>query len=262
MKVLITGHKGFIGSYVVKELEKDYEVYGYDIKDGGHNDVRDVERTVRYFEAVAPDVVIHLAALTSVAESQQNPDNYYKTNTVGTWNVVYAAERAGVKKLIYTATAASKDLRSSPYAYTKFFGERAVATFSGQSVILRLFNVVGEGQNPNYLGVIPIFAKAIAGKQPITIYGDGEQTRDFIRVEDIANIIHLSAMLPLPEGYCEEFEVGSGHPITINELARKMIGKRKIEIIHAPARKEVRHSAANTAKLLQILKYEPEYPIF
>lgn len=256
MKILVTGGKGFIGSHLVRRLEAEgHEVSVLDAKDG-YNIMSKLH--IREFFGQNPEVVVHLAAQTSVQESFTKSYKYYMNNAVGTYRVVdWANITPSVTRVVYAATAASLDPFSSPYAFSKWLGELSLPMCSKETVYLRFFNVVGVGQNKSYLGVIPKFKQMIKSRSPITIYGDGEQTRDFVAVEDVVEAIVLAVTKSLPEKHMG-FEIGSGHAITINHLA-EVLTKNKIgiTIVHEPAKQEVRNSQADISSARKVLGYEP-----
>jgi len=200
--ILRTGSKGFIASGLVGE--------GIDIKDGV--DICTYKAKKKY------DVVIHTAAKTSVVESEKNPASYFETNVNGTMNMVKQHPEA---HFIYLSTAAiygegldhtvnSIPQSSSTYAYTKYLGEGIIKRFARSWVILRLTNVIGEGERgePN---VYQVFEKA----DVLPIYGDGLQTRDFIHVDKVREVIMKSLE---KRGV---FNVGSGVSKTIIEVAKE-----------------------------------------
>lgn len=214
------------------------------------------------------DYVFHLAALVSVAESMQKPVECAETNTVGTLVVLEEAARAKVKKLVLSSSAAiygdspavpkieeMPPAPKSPYAISKLDGEFYCRMFAAEAglptVSLRYFNVFGPRQNPRsaYAAAVPIFIDRALKNEPVTIYGDGEQTRDFIFVKDVAA---ANAHFALHSSVTGVFNVASGQAITINALAeeiRRLTGSRS-EIIHAPDRAgDVKHSVADTGKL-------------
>jgi UDP-glucose 4-epimerase len=204
MSILITGNKGFIGS----GLSGD----GIDLKDGV--DVVTYKAEKKY------DVVIHTAALTSVTESVKDPEAYFRTNVLGTMNMVRQHPEA---KFIYLSTAGvygegkrhtirSEVHPTSPYALTKYLGERVVRSMAKDWCVLRLTNVTGDGERgePN---VYQVFKKA----DILPIYGDGMQTRDFIPVENVrSTIMHV-----VETAYTGIRNVGAGYSKTVLEVAKE-----------------------------------------
>jgi len=257
VKVLVTGHKGFIGTILIERLKESGKfelITGYDLVEG--DDILDEEKLDKVLSSNNYDVIIHLAAKTSVDESHRMAEIYHETNSKGTMNVVNAANKNNVKTIVYAATAASLDPTSSPYASSKLEAENHLKLFNGIHVALRFFNVVGKRSNPSYAGVIDFFRTGIK-KREITIYGDGEQTRDFIHVYDVCNAIILACS----SSESGTFQIGSGKEISINELAKNMIGEKDVKIIHGPARKEVRNSVANIEPAKKAFGFEPKRDI-
>jgi UDP-glucose 4-epimerase len=261
MKILVTGGRGFIGSHLVKRLESsNHSVEVLDMVDGNNIMSKAVMR--EYFNT-CPEVVVHLAALTSVSESFEKSYKYFMNNAVGTYKVVDFSNNYGsVRRVVYAATAASLEPHSSPYAFSKWIGEESLNMCKRETVALRFFNVVGDGQNKNYMGVIPRFKEFIKRGVSLTIYGDGEQTRDFVSVEDVVEAIVLAIEKPLPKPHMS-FQIGSGEATTINEVAKRLIGKKShIKIVYEPAKPEVRHSKADITEARKVLGYEPRHKVF
>ena len=226
MRVLITGGAGFIGSHIAELLAGQCEIRVLDNLDTGsvsnldgiqvqfiHASILDREAVRRAVAGV--DYIFHLAAKTSVAESMQQAVAYNEVNTVGTLVVLEEAAQAGVRKLVFSSSAAvygdnpvspkHEALASepkSPYAITKLDGEYYCQMFAATqrlpTICLRYFNVFGPRQNPrsDYAGVIPLFATKALNHQPICIHGDGLQTRDFVYVRDVAAANVQFARLP------------------------------------------------------------------
>jgi UDP-glucose 4-epimerase len=214
------------------------------------------------------DYVFHLAALISVPESMQKPLECVEINTQGTLMVLEAAARAGVKKLCFSSSAANygdnpsmPKLESmvpepkSPYAVTKLDGEYYCAMFAREgrlkTACSRYFNVFGPRQDPKsaYAAAVPIFVDKAVKNEPITIYGDGEQTRDFIYVRDVvAANVHLATHEEIGGVY----NVAYGGRISIKALAEKIIALcgSSSEIQHLPERPgDIKHSQASVEKL-------------
>ena len=236
MKILVTGSKGFIGKHLILALSKNHAVLSFDLKDD--HDIRNKKQVDRVIEGV--DVVYHLAALTDVQQSFLKPNDYWQTNGSGTFNIALACQKYK-KKLIYTSTVAAYDPYSSPYAYSKNIAEQLVSYLATPLVILRLFNVYGEGMNKTTM--ISRFQK----ENPITIYGDGTQTRDFIHIDDVLQIM-VDCLKPKWDGFCGD--VGTGESRSVLSIAKRY-GK---PIIHEKLRQEVRHSQANIRLLRKFYK--------
>jgi UDP-glucose 4-epimerase len=279
MKVLITGGAGFIGSHIVEHFSGNADVRVLDNLRSGfvHNlaGLRHefIQASICDREAVrvamhGVDFVFHLAAMISVPESMQMPVECNEINTTGTLIVLEEAARAKVKKLIFSSSAAiygdnpvTPKIETmfpepkSPYAITKLDGEYYCKMFADegrlQTACLRYFNVFGPRQNPKsqYAAAVPIFVERALKHEPITIHGDGEQTRDFIYVKDIAA---ANAFLATQSAIKGVFNVGYGRRIAINDLAAlicRMAGSHS-KIQYVPERAgDVKHSLASVEKL-------------
>lgn len=223
---------------------------------------------------VKPDAIMHLAALISVEESIRMPGLYMEVNAEGARNLARAASKAGVRRFIYASSAAvygnpinlpiSEDHPTSPlspYGLSKLMGEHYVASeFLGEErpVILRIFNVYGPGQNPEYAGVITRFMERLSRGEPPIIFGDGGQTRDFIHVDDVVEAFIRSLDVPLDEALVAN--IGSGRPVKIIELARMMIRLYGLDLepAHAPPRQgDIRDSYADISRARRILGWSP-----
>jgi UDP-glucose 4-epimerase len=279
MKVLVTGGAGFIGSHLVEHFQGKAEVRVLDNLRSGYRrnldgfDVEFIEGSILDADAVkraveGVDYVFHLAALISVPESMAKPRECVDLNVTGLLNVLEAAADAGARKLVLASSAAIYGNNptvpkvetmlpepKSPYAITKLDGEyyNAIFTTEGrlETASMRFFNVFGPRQDPNsaYAAAVPIFIrKALAG-EPLTIYGDGGQTRDFIYVKDIVAALVFAATTP---GITGTFNVGYGASTTINDIARTIIAEAgsDSEIRYEAERAgDVRHSLASVERL-------------
>lgn len=279
MKILVTGGAGFIGSHIVEHFQGKAEVrvldnlrsgfkknlsgFEYELIEGSILD-RDVVRRV----VAGVDYVFHLAAMISVPESMQKPIECDEINTKGTLVVLEEAARAGVKKFVLSSSAAIYGDNptvpkletmlpepKSPYAITKLDGEFYCKIFSDEgrlpTTCLRYFNVFGPRQDPKsqYAAAVPIFIDRALKNQPITIYGNGEQTRDFIYVKDVVAANIFFATKSKKTGV---FNVASGKRITISELAKTIcqLTGSSSEIRFAPERAgDVKHSCASIDKI-------------
>ena len=280
MNVLITGGAGFIGSHLAARLQGGHAVRVLDdlstgrrenlaglrveLIEGSITDRAAVSRAVRDVE-----VVFHLAAMVSVPESMQRPDACVERNVTGLLNVLTAATEAKVRRLCFSSSAAvygerpespkREDLAPdprSPYAITKLDGEYYCRLWSAttplETVSLRYFNVFGPRQDPKsaYAAAVPIFLRQALASEPLTIFGDGGQTRDFISVHDVVAANLFAATTP---GMAGVYNVGYGGEMTVLELAQRIIratGSRSV-IQHAPTRAgDVRHSRADVTRLL------------
>jgi UDP-glucose 4-epimerase len=280
MKILVTGGSGFIGSHIV-ELYQDCaeEIRVLDNLRTGHRHNLDGLRhtfidgsiTDRALvrEAVAGvDYIFHLAALVSVPESMEKPGECVDINVHGLLHVLEEAAVAGVRKLVFASSSAVYGDNpvvpkletmvpepKSPYAITKLDGEHYLGLYQREgrleTAALRFFNVFGPRQDPKgaYAAAVPIFIEKAVRGEPITIHGDGGQTRDFIYVKDIAGALSFAAETP---GVTGVFNAGYGGQITIGELAASIVraAGSTSEILHAPERAgDVRHSRASSEKL-------------
>ncbi len=287
MKVAITGGAGFLGHHLAIHLQKQgYSILIIDnlsrtnsqsmqlLKQHKIKITRESILSKNLAETLAetrPDVIIHAAALTSVEESLRRPNLYSRINTAGTHRVFEESRKAGVSHFIYISSAAvygdpeylpvdeSHPLKpKSPYGATKLAGESYASGGSRvKTTALRLFNLYGPRQNPQYAGVIERFMRSIKAGVPPTIFGDGEQTRDFIHVLDVAKAIQKS----LETGTEGTFNIGSGKPASINSLAETMLSIAKLDSKpeHAPQRSgEIRESYADIGKAERQLSWKPE----
>jgi UDP-glucose 4-epimerase len=280
MKVLVTGGAGFIGSHIVEHFQGRAEVRvldnlrsGFMRNLGGFN-CEFIEGSVLDRDLVRQavrdvDYIFHLAAMISVPESMQKPVECNEINTTGTLVVLEEAARAKVKKLVLSSSAAiygdnpvTPKLETmlpepkSPYAITKLDGEFYCKMFADenrlQTACMRYFNVFGPRQDPRsqYAAAVPIFIDRALQGEPITVFGDGEQTRDFIYVKDI---VAANVFFATESPATGVFNVAYGQRITINDLARKIcdLTSSRAEIRYLPERPgDVKHSMAHVGKLL------------
>lgn len=276
MKCTITGGAGFIGSNLVKQLLEDgHEVTVLDnLMSGYHSNldpfpqVRFIEGDIRDETAVeaavdAAEVVFHLAASVGNKRSIDYPLIDAEINVMGTLKVLEAARRAGVRKIVASSSAGifgelkTLPIREdhavepdSPYGSTKLCMEKLCLSYAKlyeiEAVCLRYFNVYGPNQRFDAYGnVIPIFAFKMLRNEPITIFGDGEQTRDFVNVRDVVQANIKAAM---SRGVSGAFNTGSGTRITINSLVEKLqhVSGIKADVTHGDPRPgDVRDSLAD-----------------
>lgn len=289
MNCLVTGGAGFIGSNLVKLLvnQEHYDVRVLDNLSTGYQknldnldvefiqgDVRDSHLVLEICHKV--DVIFHLAASIGNIKSLNHPQEDSEINVIGTLNILEAARKHGIKRIVYSSSAAifgelltmpiaedHPQNPDSPYGVSKLAGEKHVLAYGKlydiTVICLRYFNVYGENQRYDAYGnVIPIFADRIFKKQPITIYGDGEQTRDFVNVKDVAMANFLSATAAKQSGV---YNIGSGTNITINTLANLMkeISGIDVAVEYAPMRPaDVRHCRADISKAVKELGFSPD----
>ena len=280
---LVTGGAGFIGTNLVSALlEKGYTVKVVDDLTAGNKnrlpaaadfyqeDIRNTDALAEIFSGV--DIVVHLAALPRVQFSIEEPVMVHDVNVNGTLSVLEAAKRAQVKRVVFAATSAaygdqevlplSIDLPvapKSPYALHKYIGEEYMRLwsqlFSIETVSLRFFNVYGPHLDPDgaYALVIGRFLKLAKDGQALSITGDGEQTRDFVHVLDVAEAITLAGLSDTV-GKGEVLNVGSGKETSINTLA-KMIGG---DVVYVAPRFEPKHTLADISQTKTLLGWEPK----
>lgn len=288
MNALVTGGAGFIGSNLVELLvNNNYSVRVLDNLSTGYlanirefpiefveGDIRDTDLVERSCKGI--DVIFHLAANIGNVKSLANPQLDSEVNVIGTVNVLEAARKSGIQKIVYSSSAAifgelltmpiSEDHPQnpdSPYGVSKLAGEKHMLCFSRLYemvvVCLRYFNVYGVRQRYDAYGnVIPIFADRLINNQPLTIYGDGNQTRDFVNVKDVAMANCLAATLAKESGV---YNIGSGCSIPINHLAKivqEASGIDAIDIVHTnPRQGEVYHCQADISKANKVFGFKP-----
>lgn len=287
-KIFITGGAGFIGSNVAKLFsEKNFQVTVYDNLSSGYleniHDLSDVifvkgdilDKDYLISASEKHDVIIHMAANIGNLKSINDPSFDSTVNIIGTLNVLEAAKRNKIKKIVYSSSAAifgellyqpideKHPLEpDSPYGVSKLAAEKHCLWFGRHNdikvVALRYFNVYGVNQRyDSYGNVIPIWAKLMLESKPIIIFDDGDQTRDFINVKDVASANYLATINENVEGY---FNLGSGKSITINHLAEIMnrVFGVESERIYLPKRQgEVRHCIADISKASSLLEFRP-----
>ncbi len=290
-KILVTGGAGFIGSHLVKNLvEKGYDivvldkcVIGCKLEASLLQRIQFVRGDVRDFELVKDTIrdcnsVVHLAALVGVEEVQQKQMETIETELIGTQNVVKAAIAEGVKKIIYTSSSAVyKDTIGesscendqlnlvNDYAVAKRMNELYLQSLTAekgiQTVSLRLFNVYGEKQDERM--VIPRFFQRALNNEPILVFGDGSQTRDFTIIDDVVKSIFLLLKYPSVNGV---FNVANGTELSIRELAFmiKEITQSSSRIEFKPFPNEridfkVKKRIGNTDKLFNAIGFRPSF---
>jgi UDP-glucose 4-epimerase len=292
MKALITGGAGFIGSNIAKELASrgnDVAVLddlssGYRSNIQGIPGVRLIEADIRDQAAVdaaveGVDAVFHLAASVGNKRSIDQPVNDAEINVIGTLRVLEAARKAGVRKIVMSSSAGifgelkTLPIREdhpvepdSPYGASKLCAEKqglAYAKLYGMEVVcLRYFNVYGPSQRFDAYGnVIPIFVFQMLRGEPVTIFGDGEQTRDFVNVRDVVLANIRAAMAP---GVSGAFNIGSGTRISINDLVERLranCGLNPVVRRGPPRAGDVRDSLADISAARRAFGFEPAVTI-
>lgn len=293
MNILVTGGAGFIGSHLVEKLLSvgDRARVLDDLSTGKrenlphHNaleivegDIRDAGLVGRCMEGM--NAVVHLAAVASVQASIDDPIRTHQVNFDGTLNLLEASHRYGVKRFLYACSAAvygdtasipvSEDIAPnplSPYAVDKLTGEYYLLYYHRKynlaATSFRFFNIYGPRQDPSspYSGVISIFMDRLQRDQPVTVFGDGAQTRDFVYVADLAELLARAAHET--EGVGGVFNVGTGMRHSLLQLLghlEKLSGKR-IERRHEPPRLgDIQHSCADVSRLKQVFGSAPATP--
>jgi UDP-glucose 4-epimerase len=291
-KVLVTGGAGFIGSNLARALlERGDDVrildnFSTGIRDnltGLEDDIEIVEGELRSYERVHAavrgiELVFHQGALPSVPRSVQDPLTTSAVNVEGTLNVLLAARDEGARRVVFASSSSvygsngalprcesSAPDPISPYAVSKLAAERYCAAFSSvyglETVSLRYFNVFGPHQDPTsqYSAVVPRFVAAIEAGRPVSIYGDGTQSRDFTYVANVVQANLLAADAPDVSGAV--LNVATGKSTTVDELAQAigLVLDKTVEREYLPVRPaEVRDSWADLSEVRRRLGYEPE----
>jgi nucleoside-diphosphate-sugar epimerase len=291
-KFLVTGGAGFIGSSLAHRLVKQGEQVRVvdNFSTGFRHNLDGIWDRIEFLEgdlaempvaeAAVRDVefVLHQAAIPSVQRSVENPIASNRANVTATLNVLEAARQAKVERLVYASSSSAygdtevlpkvetmPENPISPYALTKLTGEKYCVIFHRiyglPTVCLRYFNVFGPRQNPHspYSAVISRFIDtALAGGRP-TVYGDGEQSRDFTYIDNVVDANLLSCKADAANGMF--FNIGTGERHTLNELlgSLSVIIGNKLEAVHMdPRRGDVKHSQADIGKARRFLGYEPK----
>jgi len=284
--VLVTGGAGFIGSSLVDALvARGLTVRVLDNFATGHKaqvnptaeltigDIRDIESIRAAFEGV--DCVFHTAALPRVPLSIERPVETHMVNVVGTLNVLVAARDAGVRRVVYSGSSSvygnqpalplREDMAPSPlnpYALQKLTGEQYTRLFHQlfglQTMTVRYFNVYGPRMAAEgaYVTVISVFKRARAANQPLTIHGDGEQTRDFTHVHDVVKANLLAMNSPVADG--RAINIGRGRNVSVNRIA-DLIGGPKVYLPPRPG--DARHTLADWSQARDLLGWHPEVDI-
>lgn len=287
MKTLITGGAGFIGSHLAQLLiEKGHQVVAIDNLSSGrlrnldavadhpdfrfaNCDIRDSEALMPHFEGV--DWVFHLAGLADIVPSIEMPAEYYSTNVTGTFNVLECARQSEVKRLVYAASSSSYGIPDVyptpesapirpqyPYALTKYMGEELVLHWGNvyklPTVSLRLFNVYGTRSRTSgaYGAVFGVFLAQKLNGKPLTVVGDGNQTRDFTYVTDVAEAFRCAAESDV---IGEALNVGSGNHYSVNQLV-KLLGGEVVLIPKRPSEPDC--TFADTDKIERLLGWRPK----
>ncbi|WP_135829017.1 NAD-dependent epimerase/dehydratase family protein [Halorussus halobius] len=281
--VLITGGAGFVGSHLADALVDDNEVRVFDDLSGGSRekvpegadllvgDIRDGDALAEAMDGA--DLVFHEAAMVSVEASVENPPRCNRVNAGATVDLLERAREEDARVVLASSSAiyghpesvpvSEDDPKSptSPYGIDKLsldhYARRYHDLYGLETVPLRYFNVFGPGQNPEYSAVVNVFFRQAASGGPLTVEGDGEQTRDFVHVSDVVQANLLAATT---DRVGEPFNVGTGRSVTVNELAETVLDvtDSDAEITHVDPRPgDIRHSEADVSKAERALGYDP-----
>ncbi len=288
---IVTGGAGFIGSHLVDALlaaGRRVRVIDNFVSGGPHNlahlegngnvdvlqhDIRDRDGTIKAFAGA--ERVFHLAALADIVPSVQNPEAYFDTNVTGTFNVLQAARQAGAKRFVYAASSScygipddyptleSAEIRPQyPYALTKYLGEELVMHWAQlydlPAVSLRFFNVYGTRSRTSgaYGAVFGVFLGQLLAGEPLSIVGDGEQTRDFTFVTDVAAAVKAAADSDVAG---EIYNVGTGKAVSVNRLVELIGAERTVNIPKRPG--EPDSTMAEISRITRDLDWAPKIPI-
>jgi nucleoside-diphosphate-sugar epimerase len=287
---LVTGGAGFIGSHLSEELvRRGHRVRVADSLITGKRSNLDHIKGIEFLEGDLADIdvahkavdgceyVLHQAAIPSVPRSVKDPLTSNRANVDATLNVLLASRDAGVKRLVFAASSSAygdtptlpkhENMPTnplSPYALQKVIGEEYLRLFTRlyglETVSIRYFNVFGPRQDPSspYSGVISVFATALLENRPPTIFGDGNQTRDFTYVANVVDGVLRACEAPRASG--EIINVATGGRISLNQLfeeMRKLVGGTLTPVYEEPRKGDVRDSQADITKARELLDYEP-----
>lgn len=288
---LVTGGAGFIGSHLVERLVRDGQAVRVldNFSSGKRANLADFAEKIEVIEgdirepeacrkaAADIDVVFHEAAVPSVPKSVQDPITCHRANIDGTFNVLLAAREAKCKRVVFAASSSAYGDQPespkregvcpsplSPYAVAKLAGEAYMGAFYAcyglQTISLRYFNVFGPRQDPKseYAAAIPAFVSAILRDQPPTIYGDGEQTRDFTHIDNVVHANMLAANAAETHG--EIVNIACGESVSVNKIIaqiNRLLGKDVKSNYTEPRAGDVKHSLADITRAHDVLGFEP-----
>ena len=288
MKIIVTGGAGFIGSNLVDFLvKKKHKVIVIDNFSTGlknnlklsQNKVKIINKDIssnknldKIFNGV--DYVFHMAGLADIVPSIEKPESYFKSNVLGTFNVLEACRKNKIKKIIYAASASCYGLPKKfptneiskinvkyPYAFTKWQGEELVKhwfeIYKLPYISMRFFNVYGPRSRTSgaYGAVFGVFLAQKVAKRPLTVVGSGKQTRDFIHITDIVEALYKAAFSKVKG---KIYNVGSGKETSVNKIAN-LISKKRISIPKRPG--EPDRSLSDIKRIKKDLNWKPKVSI-
>ena len=293
MKVIVTGAAGFIGSHICERLinsKKIRKITAIDnLKDGNVKNVKSILYSKKFkfvkcdinkkknLEKIFRnhDIVIHLAALSDIVPSIENPYEYLNTNINGTLNILETMRKLRIKKIVYAASSScygitkklptkesSKIDTRYPYSFSKYIGEKLVEhwsqVFKIKYISLRLFNVYGTRSRTNgaYGAALGVFLKQKIEKKPFTVVGNGNQKRDFVNVKDVAEAFYKSIFSKQKN---EIINIGYGKPSSINSML-EILGGTKVYVPKRPGEPKVTHADISKAK--KILGWKPKIDLY
>ncbi len=295
LKILVTGGAGFIGSHLVDLLlSQNHQVVVLDnFSTGKLNNLPSANCALSIITgdiccsdtveqaATGCDAIVHLAAVASVQASVEHPCGTHQVNLVGTLNLLEAAKKQGIRRFVYASSAAvygdTEELPVSettqlkpltPYAADKLAGEYYIdfyrRQYDLQPVIFRFFNIFGPRQDPTspYSGVISIFLQRALANQPITVFGDGEQTRDFVYVADLVRLLEQAVTTTEPAAM--PMNVGNCKQTSLNQLLAAIQGfaSHPLHISYSKPRPgDIRHSCADNKRVKEQMGFQNEYAI-
>ncbi|HEY5674920.1 MAG TPA: NAD-dependent epimerase/dehydratase family protein [Malonomonas sp.] len=289
MKILVTGGGGFIGSHLVDLLLSDGHFVRvldnfstgnrcnlqleHDRLEVQQGDVRDPDTVARATTAI--DAIVHLAAVASVQASVDDPVGTHQVNLIGTLNLLEAARKQGIKRFVFASSAAvygdtqvlpvseSTPLAPlTPYAADKLASEYYIDFYRRQHglepVVFRFFNIFGPRQDPSspYSGVISIFMQRAISGHPITVFGDGEQSRDFVFVADLVGLLRKALLSSAP--VCQPMNVGNRQATNLKQLLSMISSFNALPLqisYSAPRTGDIRFSLADNARVQEQFAY-------
>ena len=271
MKILITGGAGFIGTNLAKKLLKEnHTVDVIDDYSTGYFEGNHLKEIMYYKQDLVDitgkyDIIFHLAALSRIQPSFENPDETFRVNVLGTQKVLELAKRTGAKVVYAGSSSKWHDPHQSPYATTKWLGEEMCKmyrrTYNMDVEIARFYNVYGPneivGPKGGWAAVIGIWRYQALNNQPLTIVGDGNQRRDFTHVEDIVDGLYKISLSDVKHE--DAWELGTGMNYSILEVANMFIEKYGVETIHLDDEPgNYRKTLRENDDTLKLLNWKPQ----